>query len=129
MRYFRILVRFKLMIVAMVLVSQFALAGPFGGGGGFRGRAVQGEVMIKIQEALDLTEAQKSQIDPIVNDAMTRFRALKNQQGEQKRAQAMTIVTNAFEQINPILTPTQREKIVDFFGALQSTIKGSMGQR
>ena len=77
-----------------------------GGKGGFGAQ--------KLAAKLNLSEAQKSQIQSISTRARADAQAVKSNEDltpEQKRAQTKTIRNNARQAINAVLTPAQREQL------------------
>ena len=107
-----------LVIAALIGVSQwvYALQGPpgseFGPGAG-------GPKLPRLQQLarqLDLTEAQKTQIQGVLDNARTRLQALRNDTTltrEQKREPMQQITQRAREQIHAALTPDQQLKAED----------------
>ena len=80
----------------------------------WKGRGHGGFGAQKLATKLNLTDAQKSQIQSISTRARTDAQAVKsdtNLSVEQKRAQMKTIRTNAREAINAVLIPAQREQL------------------
>lgn len=84
MRFFLVLVCLTASLWSNPTMSH---AGPFGR---MRDSQMQGQVMQKMQEALDLTDAQKKQIEPIVNRSMEQFKELRNLQGPEKKTKRST---------------------------------------
>ena len=83
----------------------------------------------KLAAKLNLSEAQKSQIQSISTRARADAQAVKGNADlspEQKSAQLKTIRTNAREAINGVLTPSQREHLQQM---RQQTRKEGRGKR
>jgi Spy/CpxP family protein refolding chaperone len=65
---------------------------------------------------LELTDAQKAKIKPIMEQSQQRakkVRADKSLSREQKRAKMKAIHEDSWKKINPILTVAQRKKVAE----------------
>lgn len=83
-------------------------------GQGPRAGQDRGEILGKIAQALDLTDEQKADIKPIVDQRRAKMMVLRENKSltpEQKRAQAKEILQASLQQIKGILTPEQQQKL------------------
>jgi len=83
-----------------------------GHGGGGRGHKMMrkmhmGAHLNKVVEELDLTEAQKAQVQPIIDQTKPQIQAIHRDAMEKTRA----IMENTSAQIRPLLTPEQQQKL------------------
>ena len=72
------------------------------GGGGPEGGPDALAVMMR---ALNLTAAQKTQVQPVLDAATPQIKAIR----EEAAAKTNSVVQGAEEQIKPVLTPYQRQ--------------------
>ncbi len=75
---------------------------------------MRGPNMEGLMRALNLTEAQKAQVQPILADASQKMRDLHNDASlspEDRRAKMKEIRDETSAQLKPILTPKQFEKL------------------
>ena len=61
----------------------------------------------KLTEDLDLTEAQKAQVQPIIDQAKPQLKQIHREAMEKSRA----VMENTSAQIRPLLTPEQQQKL------------------
>jgi len=72
------------------------------------------EALEKMGTSLNLTDAQKDKIKPILQDEVTKLHALRSDNSmsdEQKHAQAQQIHESANSEIQSVLTPEQQQKL------------------
>ena len=111
-------VLFTLAMLAMVLLAiRIASSAPLPQAGehgnwhkGARGRG-SGQQLAWLSDKLKLTDDQKSQIKPILEDEHKQLAALREDSSlsrEQKRAKFREIHTSTFDKIRPILTDQQQ---------------------
>src|SRR5258708_7374169 len=78
------------------------------------GRGPRGDRLKMLVEQLGLTDDQKAKIKPIVQDEMAQMKAIRDDttlDQDQRRAKFMEIMKKINDQIRPILTPEQQEKL------------------
>jgi Spy/CpxP family protein refolding chaperone len=76
------------------------------GRGGHRKMMRMGMGLQHLTKELDLTEAQKAQVQPIVDQAKPQIRQIHREAMEKSKA----VMENAAAQIRPLLTPEQQKK-------------------
>ena len=84
-------------------------AHPRGEGGGHRGHGKMfrgGMAVEHLTKDLELTDAQKAQVQPIVDQAKPQLRQIHQEAREKSRA----VMETAAAQIRPLLTPEQQQK-------------------
>lgn len=99
-------------LTALVLGATLALSQPIFAGPKKGGHEV-GAKMGKAMSRLNLTDAQKAQIKPILKDAREKVKALRADATltpEQKKTQARAVRKETREKVAALLTPDQREK-------------------
>lgn len=105
-------------LLALSVASAIALGGfssvqaHEGHGDGGRGhkkirKMHMGAHLNKVVAELDLTEAQKAQVQPIIDQAKPQIQAIHREAMEKTRA----IMENTSAQIRPLLTPEQQQKL------------------
>lgn len=98
-----------LMLGATLVLSQPALAGPKKAG-----KHEGGAKMRPALSRLDLTDAQKAQIKPILGAAREKIKAVRadaSLTADAKKARMQAIRKDAKSQVAALLTPKQREKL------------------
>ena len=79
-------------------------------GGGhkkIRKMKMMGGHLNKLTEDLDLTDAQKAQVQPIIDQAKPQMKQIHQEAMEKSRA----VMENTAAQIRPLLTPEQQQKL------------------
>ena len=80
--------------------------GGHGGHGGHGKMAHMAMAMEHLTKELELTEAQKAQVQPIVEQAKPQIRKIHQEAMEKSKA----VMDTAAAQIRPLLTPEQQQK-------------------
>jgi Spy/CpxP family protein refolding chaperone len=83
---------------------------------GHNGRKMRHNQMEMMAKHLELTDAQKAKIEPIMEQSLQRakkVRADKSLSREQKRAKMKVIRADSWKKISPILTVAQRKKVAE----------------
>lgn len=104
--------------------------GKAGGRKGGKGSMSPTKRLEELAAALSLTDDQKTQIKPIITDAMKQIREVRKDTTltpEQKRPKVQDIVTATRAMIDPILTPEQRAKFADMKDFMGGPKKGGKG--
>lgn len=97
--------------LALGTFSSLQAQGPGPGGPHGRGHdGPGGDPLDKIAENLDLTDAQKAQVKPIVDAAKPQIIAIHQEAMEKTRA----VIDAAAAQVRPLLTPEQQAKFDAF---------------
>lgn len=94
-------------ILALGSISYVQAHGPDGHGKKHVRKMHMGANLEKITKELDLTDAQKAQVQPIVEQARPQIEAIHRDAMERTRV----IVENATAQIRPLLTAEQQQKL------------------
>jgi Spy/CpxP family protein refolding chaperone len=79
-------------------------------------KEMRGQGIRRVLAALNLTDAQKTQVKAIFEDAKTKAEAVHNDKSltpDQQKAQMMEIRKAAFGQVKQVLTPEQQQKLQD----------------
>ncbi len=71
-----------------------------------RHHKIMGNPLEHLSKDLDLTDAQKAQVQPIIDQAKPQIEAIHQEAMEKMRV----IMESSGAQIRPLLTPTQQEK-------------------
>ncbi len=88
--------------------TTFAEPGPGGPGGHGRfGHHGPPDAMAHLTRELGLTDAQKTQAQPIVDAAQVQLKAIR----DEARAKAKAVMQDAQTKLTPILTPAQQEDL------------------
>ena len=80
--------------------------GGHGGHGGHRKMMHMGMAMEHLTKELELTDAQKAQVQPIVDQAKPQLKQIHQEAMEK----AKTVIETSAAQIRPLLTPEQQKK-------------------
>jgi len=99
-------------LAAVTSFGTVAVAGP--GKDGAKHGQHRGDRMQKMADKLNLTDAQKAKIKPIMENAMQQMKALRDNDKltrEQKRDKMRAIHQATQAKINPILTAAQRQQL------------------
>lgn len=91
-------------------------AAPQGPGGSSAASQPAGNQPGSVEDELHLTDAQKQQLRPIIQEEMTQINAVRDDQSmsmDQKRAKVEQIRQTEFPKIQAILTPEQIQKLKD----------------
>lgn len=104
-------------VAALLIGAALTITPPtFAGAGkaGVKGERHAGKRLQKVAQTLDLTDAQKAQIKPILRSAAQQVKALRQDTSltpEQQKAKRKAIRQDTLTQIAAILTPTQKAKL------------------
>jgi Spy/CpxP family protein refolding chaperone len=79
-----------------------------------------GVLLERLSEQLQLTDAQKSQIGPIIEQAKPQMKAIE----EEAQAKRKALIDSVSSQIKPILNPDQQAKFSDMVQRIESRPEG-----
>lgn len=103
----------KLTLIAITAVGALSLANsvlahePEAGNDKRGGRGYHHSSLERTMEQLQLTDLQKSQVKPIIDQATPKIESIHREAMEKTKAE----VENAMAQIRPLLTPEQQKKL------------------
>ena len=106
-----------LAIVGLLVLGQASLAGQYEGPGRDRDgrRAMQpGQRLERLSKELKLTDEQKAQLKPILEDEQKQFEALRNDDTlsrEERWSKMQEIRQSSHERMNSVLTSDQQAKL------------------
>jgi periplasmic protein CpxP/Spy len=107
----------SLAIAAVLVLGQVALAGQYQGPNQDRGgrRAMDPDARLeRLSKELKLTDEQKTQLKPILEDQQKQFQALRDDNTltrEKRRSKLQEIRQSTQEQMNSVLTSDQQAKL------------------
>ncbi|MDQ3198655.1 MAG: hypothetical protein M3Q46_05615 [Verrucomicrobiota bacterium] len=103
----------KLTLIAITAVGALSLGNsvlahePEAGNEKRGGRGYHHSSLERTMEQLQLTDPQKSQVQPIIDQATPKIESIRREAMEKTKA----VVENAMAQIRPLLTPEQQKKL------------------
>jgi Spy/CpxP family protein refolding chaperone len=100
----RIIIPAVLCVAGIFFTHQLGAQGPGPGCGPF---GHHGDPVEMLTKALELTDAQKAQLQPIVDKARPEVLAIM----KEAHAKIKPIIDNAAAQLRPLLTPEQQKKL------------------
>jgi len=85
-------------------------------------REGRGEMLEKIVHALDLTDAQKAEIKPVIEEKRAQLATLRKNESlsrQEKAAEFKEIVQSLRQQLKGILTPAQQQKLEEIIAKIK----------
>ena len=85
-------------------------------------REGRGEMLEKIVHALDLTDAQKAEIKPVIEEKRAQLAALRKNESlsrQEKVAEFKEIMQSLRQQLKGILTPAQQQKLEEIVAKIK----------
>ncbi len=107
----------SLATAGLLVLGQVALAGQYAGPNRDRGglRVMDpGQRLERLSKELKLTDEQKAQLMPILEDEQKQFQAIRNDDSlsrEERWSKMQGIRQASRERMNAVLTPAQQEKL------------------